>query len=836
MKKSLLVFFFLIINCLLLINNCPSQTTYLWEVVPCPVTQNLNCVSPYDNNHIIGNNGTVLKFDGTNWISLSGYPNVNYYCLASTYTTSTLNFTVVGSGGTIIVTTDNFTTWSQEPSGTSITLYSVGSANTNQPIAFKRIAVGAEGVILKSHWLNNTNWSPWSSVNSPVNQDLKSVYLFGLTGWICGNNGTLLKSTDMGESWSQIPIGVSQNLNSIYFRTDSSQIGYIAGDFGLLMKTTNGGLNWNPQSAGITINLKSIAGNYIVGSSGNIIQSENNGVSWIPFWLNYQYDLNSVNSNGYIAGNSGTILKRSLQYSYADRVLNVNSISSYFNPSGIFDQKMRTGNLAGFEWPNGSGKTAIFTAGLNIAGKINGQLREAMALYRGEFRTGTILNGNPYTTDAFKLYSVKKTDNWQTNPDWHDWGYMVPYGAPYIDVNNNGTYEYNIDTPGVRNAAQTIFACLTDGFDSSHNAYDFGGGTLPLKAEVHLTAWAYNQPSYTDMQFVKFEVINKNTQPWTSTYFAIISDFDIGYPLHDYVGCDTIRKLGYGYKKNNTDPVYGIAPPAVGYLLLKGARRNNIMPNNLGMTSFGPFICCPIGGDPECEWIPYGEAAGAYLMMKGYKTDSTRWMDISQTPAKKTFYTYSGDPETSTGWTAFNGKMLNCGRDTTGAIQIPVGNDDGCMLMSSGAENLIVAPGDTQTIIISQLIARGTSNLNSVTKLKQLADLAKQFYDTGFIIGVNNIVNEIPGTYKLEQNYPNPFNPKTKIKFQIPSDIKSKTSKVKIIIYDVLGKEILTLVNGELQPGSYEVTFDGSNYASGIYFYQLKAENYIETKKMLMIK
>jgi len=52
--------------------NIYSQSTYLWEVVPCPVTQNLNCISPYDNNHIVGNNGTVLKFDGTNWISLSG--------------------------------------------------------------------------------------------------------------------------------------------------------------------------------------------------------------------------------------------------------------------------------------------------------------------------------------------------------------------------------------------------------------------------------------------------------------------------------------------------------------------------------------------------------------------------------------------------------------------------------------------------------------------------------------------------------------------------------------------------------------------------------------------
>ena len=76
---------------------------------------------------------------------------------------------------------------------------------------------------------------------------------------------------------------------------------------------------------------------------------------------------------------------------------------AFFNSSGIFDQNIRTGNLAGFEWPKGSGKTALFTAGLCIAGKINGQLREAMASYKGEYIPGAIISGNPYTSSEFKL-------------------------------------------------------------------------------------------------------------------------------------------------------------------------------------------------------------------------------------------------------------------------------------------------------------------------------------------------------------------------------------------------------------------------------------------------
>ncbi|HEY5123287.1 MAG TPA: YCF48-related protein [Ignavibacteria bacterium] len=90
--------------------------------------------------------------------------------------------------------------------------------------------------------------------------------------------------------------------------------------------------------------------------------------------------------------------------------------------------------------------------------------------------------------------------------------------------------------------------------------------------------------------------------------------------------------------------------------------------------------------------------------------------------------------------------------------------------------------------------------------------------------------------YSLSQNYPNPFNPVTRIKFQITSDVKRKTSDVKLIIYDILGKEIIVLVNEQLKPGIYESTFDGSNLPSGVYFYQLKTGNFLENKKMLLIK
>jgi len=103
--------------------------------------------------------------------------------------------------------------------------------------------------------------------------------------------------------------------------------------------------------------------------------------------------------------------------------------------------------------------------------------------------------------------------------------------------------------------------------------------------------------------------------------------------------------------------------------------------------------------------------------------------------------------------------------------------------------------------------------------------------DTTFYTGINQVSNKIPNAFKLHQNYPNPFNPNTNIKF----DIK-KSLFVKLIVYDILGKELIVLVNEKLNLGSYEIDWDGTDYTSGVYFYRLVTKDYSETKRMVLIK
>jgi hypothetical protein len=110
-------------------------------------------------------------------------------------------------------------------------------------------------------------------------------------------------------------------------------------------------------------------------------------------------------------------------------------------------------------------------------------------------------------------------------------------------------------------------------------------------------------------------------------------------------------------------------------------------------------------------------------------------------------------------------------------------------------------------------------------------------FDPGnWILKNNTTVTEVkdltvPFAFSLEQNYPNPFNPSTTISFQVP-----EKEFVTLKVFNILGKEVAVLVNEEKPAGKYEVEFTAKDLVSGVYFYKLEAESFVETKKMILIK
>ena len=157
---------------------------------------------------------------------------------------------------------------------------------------------------------------------------------------------------------------------------------------------------------------------------------------------------------------------------------------------------------------------------------------------------------------------------------------------------------------------------------------------------------------------------------------------------------------------------------------------------------------------------------------------------------------------------------------SSGVVNDSLGPNGNALVLGVGPFNL--AANQVETVGFA--ILNGTSSSDLITKNNQ----AKVKYGT---VGVQTISTEIPKVFSLSQNYPNPFNPVTRIQFAVP-----KNEIVSIRVYDILGKEVATLVNEQKNAGTYEVDFNASMLSSGVYFYRMQAGYFADIKRMMVIK
>jgi hypothetical protein len=169
---------------------------------------------------------------------------------------------------------------------------------------------------------------------------------------------------------------------------------------------------------------------------------------------------------------------------------------------------------------------------------------------------------------------------------------------------------------------------------------------------------------------------------------------------------------------------------------------------------------------------------------------------------------------------ALSGNTLFAGTDSAGIF----------MTTNNGTTWIQKNQGLGNTYISSLLVSNGYlyAGTNGSSLWKRLLSE---------IISVNNLSTEVPSAFSLSQNYPNPFNPTTNIKFSILSSPHALDGNlVQLKVYDVMGREVQTLVNEKLNPGTYEASFDGSTLNSGVYFYKLSVGDYTETKRLTLLK
>jgi hypothetical protein len=506
-------------------------------------------------------------------------------------------------------------------------------------------------------------------------------------------------------------------------------------------------------------------------------------------------------------------------------------------------------------WPSGENATitSIESDGLVWGGIVNGETRVNGTTYECGIIPGYINeNGNP--SDPFdiksKIYKLKK--NWQSMPpglernryefDYLNW--PVDIGAPWTDNNGDGIYTLGIDEPKIL-GEQTLFY-VTNDLDTAGSLNTYGSN--PIGLEFQLTTFGYNTELLKDAVFKKYDVINKSNNEISNMYFTYWTYCELGNFSDDFVGCDTLLNLGFTYNGDNDDEgYYGTPPPAVGHLIVQppiisgeptdSARYGDGWKKgykNLQISSFVIYL--------KSNYGPYKEPAGKmydtvlyegtlefYNNMQGLTWDGNNFIDPNTN--LPTHFCLAGDPETGTGW--YEGAGW------------PQGPQPYMRWYSISTGPFNMAPGDTQQIVVTYLIKKGTDNINSVAVLKDYAAQIQHWYDNDLVTDVKETIPAIPTEFSLSQNYPNPFNPVTTIRYTIPTTPQSPPSKggeakqgwlIMLKVYDILGSEVATLLNNEQSAGSYEVNFDASKLASGIYFYRLVTGSFTETKKMILIK
>jgi hypothetical protein len=504
------------------------------------------------------------------------------------------------------------------------------------------------------------------------------------------------------------------------------------------------------------------------------------------------------------------------------------------NGSGSHDP-IRDGS--GFYWPGGDSATiaTIFADGLVWGGKVNGEIRANGSTYRSGLLPGFINpNGkakNPFSTSS-QIFKIKK--DWELLPesdekliyefDYNHW--PIEAGAPWDDVNVDGVYTPSFDKPKFI-GDETLFYVAND-LDTATSRYAYGSD--PIGLEFQTTIFGFNREDLKDVVFKKYKVINKSNTDVTDMYFTYWADDDMGYANDDFEGFDSTMNMGYCFNGDNNDEgYYGTPPPAVGHMIVQGpivpassidsARYDtgwNYGYKNLGMTSSGLILKNAHGWPNDVPLGVYEGTLEFYNYMKGLNRDGS--YIINPLTGEQTIWPLTGDPVSETGW--YEGAGWPGG---------PVPGDHRYHV-PTGPFNLVA--GDTQEVVYAIMMAKGTDNINSITKLRELAAHVQEFYNTELVDLLNTKQTVAPTGFTLYQNYPNPFNPKTTIEYEVP-----EKSFVTIKIYDILGREVQTLVNNEEKVRwKYKVVFDASTLASGVYFYRLQAGSFTETKKMMVLK
>lgn len=387
----------------------------------------------------------------------------------------------------------------------------------------------------------------------------------------------------------------------------------------------------------------------------------------------------------------------------------------------------------------------------------------------------------------------------------------------------NGDFYKEIATLKYSPEGEEIWGILEDGDDDLNSQ----GLSIAVGASgnIYVAGYVSTDSNGTDMATIKYD--SSGTLQWRKTYngtgngedkaWGIVVDesdnaYVTGYATGDssYIDCATLKYSSggnlewasiYNGEGNSTDKAWGIVVDTDGSIYITGETSVDSLNTN--------YLTIKYDNSGDVQWVKFYDGTGNASDIAsaiGILADSN---SRSIVVTGKSWGTNNNYDYATVRYSSTTGVQTQVNRYSMSGI-----TDDVAKKIAISETNVFVTG-------YSELIVESSNNVSYIsTQMMKWGESSEL---------TNN--NNTPQKYVLHQNYPNPFNPSTNIKFDI-----SKASIVKLAIYDMLGREVAVLVNQQLTAGSYNIAYSNKDLSSGIYFYRLTAGNFVETKKMSLIK
>jgi photosystem II stability/assembly factor-like uncharacterized protein len=707
-------------------------------------------------------------------------------------------------------------TWiNRQPQGNTLNASVIVSSGT----AF---ITGEYGALLKTTNYGN-NWTPMFTL--PFSNYSCMFFINSSTGFAGGGyiNPNIYRTTDAGNSWQLLVTGLTQyeNVNTIFFYNQYT--GIASASYGKMLYTTNSGDNWVTFTSGVSgiddFTAFSNSDACYARTYNSILKSYSMGSNWLTLQIpdsTYNiYDMVFLNQDTgmYTAtfrngGQTAKLVKTTnggyLWYSY-------NTIANY-SWNDMFFINDNTGYMTGNSYYT---KDAIAKT---TNGGVNWVIQEDSI--KNTLNDIRFYNSN--TGFASGMYGLLlTTTNGGTNWNYYSSGFTDNVTDMYFASEQTGyiSTSYNKQIFRTTNGCiswDTVFTAPENissiNFLNSSTGY-LAGGSNYYSGFIYKTT--NGCLSWTPQIYFQYQPIRK---------IRFLNDQD-GYALMD--GGKILKTTNGG---NNWDSITA-----------GGSNDLSFINTATGFVSGYGRVCKTTNGG--LNWAYYTISSNANLYAICFINSTTGFVSG--------YYNYNGSLYKTTDQGAtWNLVITNFFTGTMGRIMFI--NSSTGFIISSNTNRMFKTTDAGITWGYQDMFAGGLGNMYFLTSSTGFiggsnGNLLKTTNGGGNFVGINKqYTSTIPENFSLSQNYPNPFNPVTTIKFALPQarNGRDRSLQVRVIIYDVLGREITTLVNQQLQPGEYSVTWDASKYPSGVYLYVLSTgepslrsgQSFTDSKKMVLIK